>query len=296
VSQTHADAPSVEAAPIAPVRGSRRRGPSFWNTRRGVSLLQAIVIGLILASWELSARIGLINPNLLSQPSQVVGRIVSLFAGEEIYTATIYGHLWTTLQELLSGYAIGVVLGLVTGLIFARSRLITRVFQPYILAAYSIPKIALAPLFIMFLGIGIVSKIAIVTVGVFFMIFFNTFAGVVSVNEEYIQAARIMGASQWRIFQRVILPAAMPAVFTGFKMGVPFAMIGAIVGEFIAATEGLGYLIIHATSLFDPSTLFAGIFFLVLVTWTMGQLINLAEGRLLRWQPRRRQEEQLVSA
>jgi NitT/TauT family transport system permease protein len=148
----------------------------------------------------------------------------------------------------------------------------------------------------MFLGIGIVSKIAIVTVGVFFMIFFNTFAGVVSVNEEYIQAARIMGASQWRIFQRVILPAAMPAVFTGFKMGVPFAMIGAIVGEFIAATEGLGYLIIHATSLFDPSTLFAGIFFLVLVTWTMGQLINLAEGRLLRWQPRRRQEEQLVSA
>jgi NitT/TauT family transport system permease protein len=295
VSQTHADAPSVEAAPIAPVRG-RRRGPSFWNTRRGVSLLQVIVIGLLLASWELAARIGLINPNLLSQPSQVVGRIVSLIAGEEIYTATIYGHLWTTLQELLSGYAIGVVLGLVTGLIFARSRLITRVFQPYILAAYSIPKIALAPLFIMFLGIGIVSKIAIVTVGVFFMIFFNTFAGVVSVNEEYIQAARIMGASQWRIFQRVILPAAMPAVFTGFKMGVPFAMIGAIVGEFIAATEGLGYLIIHATSLFDPGTLFAGIFFLVLVTWTMGQLISLAEGRLLRWQPRRRQEEQLVSA
>ncbi len=296
MSQTHADAPSVEAAPIAAVRGRRRRGPSFWNTRRGVSLLQAIVIGLILATWELTARIGQINANLLSQPSQVVGRIVSLIAGEEIYTATIYGHLSTTLQELLSGYAIGVVLGLVTGLIFARSRLITRVFQPYILAAYSIPKIALAPLFIMFLGIGIVSKIAIVTVGVFFMIFFNTFAGVVSVNEEYIQAARIMGASQWRIFQRVILPAAMPAVFTGFKMGVPFAMIGAIVGEFIAATEGLGYLIIHATSLFDPSTLFAGIFFLVLVTWTMGQLINLAEGRLLRWQPRRRQEEQLVSA
>jgi NitT/TauT family transport system permease protein len=128
------------------------------------------------------------------------------------------------------------------------------------------------------------------------MLFFNTFAGVVGVNEEYIQAARIMGASQLRIFRQIILPAALPAIITGFKMGIPFAMIGAIVGEFIAATKGLGYVIIHATSLFDPATLFAGIFFLVLVVWVLGQLISFVEGRVLRWQPRRREDESVISA
>ncbi|HET8587596.1 MAG TPA: ABC transporter permease [Candidatus Limnocylindria bacterium] len=259
--------------------------------------MQAAFIALILLSWELSARLGITNANLLSQPTAIIGTVVGMIFGGDVYGQTIYQHLVTTLQELLSGYLIGSALGLIVGLVFARSPLVTRVFQPYILAAYSIPKIALAPLFVMFLGIGIVSKIAIVTVGVFFMLFFNTFAGVVGVNEEYIQAARIMGASRLRIFRQIILPAALPAIITGFKMGVPFAMIGAIVGEFIAAfNSGIGYVIIHATSLFDPATLFAAIFFLVLVVWVLGQIISFVEGRVLRWQPRRREDESVVSA
>lgn len=292
---SHADAPSVEVASV-PAASRPRRTRSFWKTRTGIGLVQLGFIALILVSWELSARLGIINPNLLSQPTAVVARTVEMIAGGDVYNTTIYDHIWSTLQELLSGYVIGSGLGLIAGLVFARSPLVTRVFQPYILAAYSIPKIALAPLFVMFLGIGIVSKIAIVTVGVFFMLFFNTFAGVVGVNEEYIQAARIMGASQLRIFRQIILPAALPAIITGFKMGVPFAMIGAIVGEFIAAFKGLGYVIIHATSLFDPATLFAGIFFLVLVVWVLGQIISFVEGRVLRWQPRRREDESVVSA
>lgn len=294
---THSDAPSVEAASIRRGdSGTRRRRRSFWVTRRGVATIQVLLIAAVVASWELSARLGITNPDILGQPSRIVGQIWGAFRGEEIYNYTIYDHLLVTLQELISGYLLGSALGLVVGLVFARSPLITRVLEPYILAGYSIPKIALAPLFVMFLGIGIVSKIAIVTTGVFFMLFFNTFAGVVGVNEEYINIARIMGASRWRVFQRVIVPSALPAIFTGFKMGIPFAMIGAIVGEFIAATKGIGYVIIHATSLFDPSTLFTAIFFLVLVTWVLGQIISFIESRTLRWQPRNAREEELVSA
>jgi NitT/TauT family transport system permease protein len=252
--------------------------------------MQAIVILIILGVWQLAAGEGYIDKRILSDPIDVVARMISMLGGEDVFGYTIYEHVWQTVQELVEGYIVGSFLGIVLGVAFARVEILARVFQPYILSVYSIPKIALAPLFVLFFGIGPVSKVAIVTVGVFFMLFFNTYAGIVNVDREYVNAARIMGAGERRIFFQVVWPSALPSIFTGFKLGVPFAMIGAIVGEFIAAFQGLGYMIIQATVRFDPSAMFAGIIFLVIVVWAIGQVVARAESWLLRWQPKRQGE------
>jgi len=278
---------TAPAARTAATTG-RLRTP-FRETSQAIILLQLAVVAGVLGGWELGARVGLLDPAVISQPTAIVARLAEMVGGADIYDATLIEHVWATVQALAIGYVLGGVLGLVGGLAFARLRLVTRVLQPYVLAVYSIPKIALAPLFVLFFGIGVVSKIAVVALGVFFMFFFNTYAGLVNVDEEHRNIARVMGASPRQLFWRIDLPSAMPAIMTGAKLGVPFAMIGAIVGEFIAATRGLGFLILRSTSLFDTAGLFATILILVAIVWVIGQLVSLLESRLLRWQPNRRQ-------
>ena len=260
----------------------------FVRERGAVLAVQAALVAAVLVAWELAVQSGVVSDRILGRPSGVVERIIELGSGAETYgRTTIYTHILTTLQEIVPGYLIGATAGLLLGVVFARSAIVRAVLEPYLLALYSVPKIALAPVFILFFGIGIVSKIAIVIMGVFFMVFFNTYAGVSSVNEEYVNAARIMGSSRLQVFRRVVMPAAMPAIILGFKMGVPFAMIGAIVGEFIASFNGLGFYIKQATSFYDASGLMAGIVFLVVITWLISSVIGVLEGRVLRWQPRR---------
>ncbi len=240
---------------------------------------------LFLAAWELASNAGAINPILFSRPSAIAARIVSFLAGESVYSRTIYDHLRTTLTEMAIGYVVGALAGVLLGFGLGRSRFFSRVFEPYILAVYSVPKIALAPLFVLVLGIGFESKVGVVAMEVFFLVFFNTLAGVLAINEEFVLLARIMGATAEQVTRRVILPAALPSIFVGLKMGVPFAMIGAIIGEFIASTQGLGWLILYSGANFDASGLFAAIAFLVAVVWSLGRLLALLERRLLRWRP-----------
>jgi NitT/TauT family transport system permease protein len=270
-------------------RSDRVPRATIWS-RVGTPLIQAGIVLAVFAAWEASARTGLTDPRLLSQPTAVVQRLFSMLGGESVYGYSIYAHVWITVQELGIGYVLGALSGFLVGLLFTRSRLLTDVLEPYILASYSIPKIAIAPLFVLLFGIGIVSKIAVVTTGVFFMLFFTTYAGIVNAEPAYTSIARILGASQWQIFRRVSLPAALPSIVTGLKLSVPFAMIGAIVGEIIAAFQGLGYMILYATSTFDASALFAGIIVLVVVVWFLGLLVGVAESRLLRWQPKRQRQ------
>ena len=258
--------------------------------RRAASRLQInvarLVTGLaILGLWQGLVEAKVLNPLLFSSPVQVVGRLVSFLAGEVVYSRTIYNHLSTTLEEMAVGYVVGAALGMAVGFAMARSATLSRIFEPYILAIYSVPKIALAPLFVLTLGIGITSKWGVVTMEVFFLVFFNTFSGVRNINEEYVQLARVMGARKAQVTRRIILPASLPFIMTGLKMGIPFAMIGAIIGEFIASNQGLGWLILYSASNFDASALFAAILILVAVVWLLGQLLALVEARTLRWQP-----------
>jgi len=183
------------------------------------------------------------------------------------------------------GYVIGAVTGVVLGLLFGRIKLLGDIFNPYITLFNGIPKVALAPVFVIWYGIGLMSKIAIILTMVFFVVFINTFAGLRSVNEEYVSIVRIMGASRLQVVREVFLPATVPYILVGLRAGIPFSVIGAVVGEFIAATKGLGYFINYHQGTFDTNGIFVGVTILALLVVVLDWLLSIVERRLLKWRP-----------
>ncbi|HEY7060184.1 MAG TPA: ABC transporter permease [Chloroflexota bacterium] len=259
-------------------RGVTARRP-VWRTRSvQVNAARIAVAAAILLAWEFAVEGQ--NEVFFSKPSLVAQKLVELFAQGKIWQ-----HIQITVTEIFFGYLIGAAFGLVVGALLGRSKALSDVFQPFILMFYSIPKIALAPLFIIWLGLGINSKIAVVVLSAFFLVFVNTYSGMLSINEELVNLARIMGASRWQVTRRVIAPAASPYIMLGLKTAVPYAVIGAILGEFIGSNKGLGYFILYAGQTFDSASLFAGIIILVSIVFIANQLLTRLEGRVLRWQP-----------
>jgi NitT/TauT family transport system permease protein len=167
---------------------------------------------------------------------------------------------------------------------FGRNRTLAEICEPLLMTLYGVPRTALAPLFIVWLGIGIWSKVGIVFLLTFFLNFFNTYAGMKQMDQEYIDLARIMGARGWHLSVKVILPAIAPYILTGVKTSIPFAVIGAIVGEFIAATAGVGFFIRMSAGVFKTADVFAGILVLMLLVIVMNMLADRLEKRVLQWQ------------
>ena len=201
----------------------------------------------------------------LSRPTDVAARLVEMFASGEIQP-----HLWVTLQELTLGYVLGVGAGIACGYALGRAPRVASVFEPYLMAFYGIPKIALAPLFIIWFGIAIWSKVALAGTMVFFLVFYSVYAGVRAVDREMVDLARVMGATQRQLTRHVYLPAAGPAMLLGMRMAIPYSVIGVIAGEFTSSTKGLGLFINNASATYDPAA---------------GSLAGLLERRLLRWRP-----------
>jgi NitT/TauT family transport system permease protein len=220
----------------------------------------------------------LIKEIYVSKPTAVAQRLYELFASGEIYP-----HLWTTGQELVLGYVIGVAGGVIGGYTLGRSPRLARIFEPYVMAFYGVPKIALAPLFIIWFGIGMGSKIALASIMVFFLVFYNVFAGVRSVDRELVNLTLVMGANQRQLTYHVYLPAAAPYVMLGMRMAIPYSVIGVIVGEFTSSTQGLGLFIHEASATYDPAGVFAGIVLLLGFVMAAGALAGRLERRLLRW-------------
>jgi len=239
-----------------------------------------ILVGVtFISSWQtLSGTF--VEEVFLSKPSIILIRLI-----DDVKSLVIVNHLKVTFTEIAIGYVIGGMLGLVLGYIMARSRFLFDVFEPYIMAFYSIPKVALAPLFILWLGIGLTSKVAMVIMMVYFLVFFNTFAGIRAVNEEFVQLALVMGATKRQVAWRVILPAATPFIMIGFKASVPFAVIGAMIGEFTASSMGIGYYILYSAGTYDAAGVFAGIAALLVVVFIANYFLGLLEAHLLRWRP-----------
>ena len=256
-------------------RGARAKAvPS----RTAVVLTRLGILVLILGAWEFGVHGQ--NVTFFSKPSLVAQQLIELLG-----SGRIYPHIRITLSEIAVGYLIGSLFGLTLGFLLGRSRFLSDVFQPYIMAFYSIPKIAVAPLFIIWFGLGIQSKIAIVVLSAFFIVFFNTFAGMQGLNQDYINLARLMGATKTQTIFRVILPAAAPFILIGLRMAIPYAVIGAIIGEFIGSNQGLGYFILYAAQTFDAPSLFAGIIILVSIVFLVNQALMAVERRALRWRP-----------
>src|ERR1700730_10628175 len=212
----------------------------------------------------------------------------------ELALDTDFHHaILVTLEEIALGYVIGAAIGLALGFILGRSRLLTELLEPFVIGLYSIPKIALAPLFIVWLGLGMPSKVAVVVLATFFLVFFNTYSGLLNVNEELVRLARLMGASWHHCIFRVILPSAAHQIFIGLKTAVPYAVIGAVIGEYIGSSEGLGYYILYASQTYDAPALFSGIIILVVIVFLANYALNRLEGRLIRWRSAGRQTVQL---
>jgi NitT/TauT family transport system permease protein len=254
---------------------------AWRNALNGARMFLIALPGLCtVIAWELAAWQWPSVARLVSQPSEIALGIVEVIA-----TGTIWQHFQATLTEMAVGYAIGAVAGIALGFLFGRVKLLGDVFNPYITLFNGIPKVALAPVFVIWFGIGIMSKIAIVLTMVFFVVFINTFAGLRSVNEEYVNIVRLMGASHRQVVQEVFLPATLPFIIVGLRAGIPFSVIGAVVGEFIAATKGLGYFINYNQGTYDTNGIFVGVAILALLVVALDGLLSLVERRLLKWRP-----------
>jgi NitT/TauT family transport system permease protein len=250
-------------------------GYAWRGLWRGVvTLLPGIAL---LAFWQWASG-RLIREIYVSKPTAVAARLYELFASGEIYP-----HLWTTGEELVLGYVIGVAGGILGGYALGRSPRLAKVFEPYVMAFYGIPKIALAPLFIIWFGIGIGSKVALASIMVFFLVFYNVYTGVRGVDRELVNLTLVMGANQRQLTYHVYFPAAAPYVLLGMRMAVPYSVIGVIVGEFTSSIQGLGLFIHEASSTYDPAGVFAGIAILLAFVIVANFLAGRLERRLLRW-------------
>lgn len=269
---------AIDAAPAA--SRAVRDYEAAVARRRWMVLAGQVAFGIgFLLFWEWSSG-RLIDVFFVSSPSRV---------GARLWQWTVNGQLWhhlsITLYATALGFVIGVGAGFVLGLLFGRYRFVADVFDPYITAIYSLPKIALAPLYIMWFGIGLASKVAVSATIVFFVVFLNTFSGVREVNPLYIHSTQIMGASQWQVMRTVIIPSAAAWVIAGLKVSVPYALVGTVIGEFMSANRGIGFVIAQASGLFDTTSVFTGLIVLAVVGAVINSALKLIEGWVLRWRP-----------
>jgi NitT/TauT family transport system permease protein len=244
----------------------------------GVSIVRVAIIGGFLLLWEIASG-RWIEPFLISSPSRIFSSLISGF-----HSGDLLQHTWVTFLEIAIGYPLGAISGIALGYCFGRSRLLAEVFEPIIIALNGIPRTAVAPLFIVWLGIGLWSKVGVVFLLTFFLNFFNTYTGMRQMDREYIDLANLMGVRGWKLSYKVIFPAISPYVFTGIRTSIPFAVIGAIVGEFIAATEGIGFFIRMSAGIFRTADVFVGIIVLMIMVIIMDRVAELIERRALRWQ------------
>jgi NitT/TauT family transport system permease protein len=251
-------------------RHRRRTRVLVWG---GTSALGAA----LLLFWQFGLGL-LVNPRYVSDPVTVVGRIGELLAEGELVT-----HLSVTLTEAGIGFLIGAAAGLVSAFLLTSSRRGYDVFEPFLIGFYSIPKIALAPLFILWFGLGTTPKIIMAALLVYFIVFVNTATGIRGVAPGLLRVCRVFGASKRDLLVKVTLPAAAPAIVASIRITFTRAIEGAVLSEFVASTQGLGYLVARASRAFDIATVFAGIVIIAAVVMAANGILRLVEARLLPW-------------
>jgi NitT/TauT family transport system permease protein len=222
------------------------------------------------------------------RPLEVLKVIWIWFSGGKIYP-----HLWVTLVETLLAFATGSVLGLVIGLWLALSPTASALADPYIKAANAMPRVILAPIFALWFGLGITSKVALGVTLVFFIVFFNVFQGIREVSPAVLANARMLGASRQQLLTSIYLPSATSWVFSSLHTSIGMAFVGAVVGEYLGSAKGVGYLIVQAEGVFDINTVFAGILVLTAFALVLDAIVTQVEARLLVWRPRAAETETL---
>lgn len=270
----------------AAARGARRaqRGETVRVLAWQVAIL---VAGLGL--WETLTRIDwfkkntIFDPFFISQPSQIALRMFDWILGKK--TGFLWPHLISTLEATFLGLAVGVGSGFVVGLILSQNRTLARIFNPYIVALNSLPRIAFVPLITMIFGLGLASKVVTAWFIVFFIVFFNTYKGGVSIERELIDFCRTLGGTPRQITWTVRIPTAISWAFTALPNAVSFSLIGVVISEFVGSTTGMGYLIIVSLATLNSADMFAALTVLSGIGVTLVFVIQAIERRLLRWSP-----------
>ncbi|MBI5130360.1 MAG: ABC transporter permease [Rhodopseudomonas palustris] len=251
---------------------------------RLVLALRLAVLVVLIAGWEFGVRFGWIDPFFFGQPSGIVLKLIDWFQnGTSI--GPLWKQIWVTIYEAGAGFLIGAVFGVLCGIALGRNRLLSDVFSIYIKVANSIPRVVLGSIFIVALGLGAASKIALAVVMVFFVVFANAFQGVREADKNLIANARILGASPWQLTTSVVIPSALSWILASLHVSFGFALVGAIVGEFLGAREGMGLLIATAQGSFDSNGVFAAMIVIAVVALLAEWLLTTLENRLLTWRP-----------
>ena len=247
--------------------------------------LQVIVGLLAIALWQIGTTVPvdgayLLPPFFFSTPVDVAARVIKWFV-----EGTVWRHLWITLYEAMMAFIIGSAAGVVIGFWFARQPMVAAVLDPYVKMINALPRVVLAPIFALWFGPGPASKIALGITLVFFIVFFNVYQGIREVSPAILANARMLGMSDRALMRHVYWPSALSWMFSSLHTSVGFAVVGAVVGEYLGAAAGLGYLIQQAEGVFDVAGVFAGMFVLAVFVLIIDGVVTLVERRLLVWRP-----------
>ncbi|QNB08790.1 ABC transporter permease [Herbaspirillum frisingense] len=274
---------------------------------KNIRFWQLMVLAIVLLVWHVATR----NPQtafFFGEPLKVAQRIWEWFTvgsgslevgiGDNTFftltfPAEIYSHLLITLTETVLAFVIGTVFGLGIGLWLALSPTASAILDPYVKAANSMPRVILAPIFAMWFGLGIWSKVALAVTLVFFIVFFNVYQGVKEVSPVVLANARMLGANARQLLRTVYLPSATSWVFSSLHTSIGLAFVGAVVGEYLGSARGVGYLILQAEGTFDINTVFAGIVVLTVFALVLDLAVGVIEKRLMKWQPKSGETEKL---
>ena len=264
-----------------------RKAGGDRTTHRGMlALYQVLLLGAIVGAWYVLTEAGVLAPFFFGRPVKVLQVIWEWFVSGKIYP-----HLAITLLETILAFAVGSLLGLAIGLWLALSPLASALADPYIKAMNAMPRVILAPIFAVWFGLGITSKVALGVTLVFFIVFFNVYQGVKEVSPVVLANARMLGASKRQLLRYIYLPSATSWVFSSLHTSVGMAFVGAVVGEYLGSAKGVGYLILQAEGVFDIDTVIAGIFVLTVFALLLDYIVTRIETRLLVWRPKTAETE-----
>ncbi|KML55164.1 ABC transporter permease [Burkholderia cepacia] len=273
------------ALPATTLEDDERAAQRRLRRRRNLIVgLRIAVLVLVLGGWELAARLKWIDPFFFSMPSLIFEQIQDWFVNGTSQ-GPLLTQVWVTLEETGIGFVIGSVAGVICGIVLGRNKLMADVFGLYIQIANSIPRVVLGSIFVIALGLGMASKIALAVVMVFFVVFGNAFQGVREADRYLIANAQILGASRRQITTAVVIPSALSWILASLHVSFGFALVGAVVGEFLGSKQGIGLLISTAQGAFNASGVFAAMIVLAVVALAADYLLTWLEKRLLKWRP-----------
>ncbi len=268
----------MTAAAIVPMEVGSAERPAWYTTRFGQLSLTLAIFTAVIVVWDLYVRLTGLSALVLPAPYDVWLSLV-----ENTLSGHLINHMWVTLSEILLGFLLGSVIGIALGTITAQSLLMRTILGPYILASQAMPKLALAPIMVIWLGFGIAPKVVIAALICFFPLLENTIIGLTSTNPYQVELFRVLTASRWQLFFKLRVPNALPIIFAGLRVAITLAVVGAVVGEYVGANRGLGALIIAAQGSFDTPLMFAIFVYLTVIGIVLYKIMELLEQTFFSW-------------